>query len=39
MIQAAGKMNAGIVDIKTSKLWERVKTHGINFDTYLGKKT
>jgi hypothetical protein len=39
VIKAARKVDAGIVDIETNKLWERVKMHGINFDRYLGKKT
>ena len=39
VIKAAGKVDAGIVDIETNELWERVKMHGINFDRYLGKKT
>jgi len=39
MIKAARKVDTGIVDIETNELWERVKMHGINFDTYLGKKT
>jgi len=39
VIKAARKVDAGIVDIETSELWESVKMHGINFDRYLGKKT
>jgi len=39
VIKAARKVDAGIVDIKTNELWERVKMHGVNFDRYLGKKT
>jgi hypothetical protein len=39
VIKAARKVDAGIVDIETNKLWERVKMHGVNFDRYLGKKT
>jgi len=39
VIRAARKVDAGIVDIETNELWERVKMHGINFDRYLGKKT
>jgi len=39
VIKVARKVDAGIVDIETSELWERVKMHGINFDRYLGKKT
>jgi len=38
VIRAARKVDAGIVDIKTNELWERVKMHGVNFDRYLGKK-
>jgi len=39
VIKAARKVDAGIVDIETNELWERVKMHGINFDRYLEKKT
>jgi len=39
VIKAARNVDAGIVDIETNELWERVKMHGINFDRYLGKKT
>jgi len=39
VIKAARKVDTGIVDIKTNKLWERVKMHSVNFDRYLGKKT
>jgi len=39
VITAARKGDAGIVDIKTNELWERVKMHGVNFDRYLGNKT
>jgi len=39
VIKAARKVDAGIVDIETNELWERVKMHGLNFDRYLGKKT
>jgi hypothetical protein len=39
VIKAARKVDAGIVDIETNELWERVKMHGVNFDRYLGKKT
>jgi len=39
VIKAAKKVDAGIVDIETNELWERVKMHGVNFDRYLGKKT
>jgi len=39
VIKAARKVDAGIVDIETNELWERVKMHGFNFDRYLGKKT
>jgi hypothetical protein len=39
VIKAARKVNAGIVDIETQELWEKVKMHGVNFDRYLGKKT
>jgi len=39
VIKAARKADAGIVDIETNELWERVKMHGVNFDRYLGKKT
>jgi len=39
VIKAARKVDAGIVDIETNELWERVKLHAINFDRYLGKKT
>ena len=39
MIKAARKVDAGIVDIETNELWEKVKMHGVNFDRYLGKKT
>jgi len=39
VITAARKVDAGIVDIETNELWERVKMQGVNFDRYLGKKT
>jgi len=39
VIKAARKVDAGIVDIETNELWERVTMHGINCDRYLGKKT
>jgi hypothetical protein len=39
VVKAARKVDAGIVDIVTNKLWEKVKMHGVNFDRYLGKKT
>jgi len=39
VIKAARKVDAGIVDIETNELWERVKMHGVNFDRSLGKKT
>jgi len=39
VMKAARKVDAGIVDIETNELWERVKMHGLNFDRYLGKKT
>jgi len=39
VIKVARKVDAGIVDIETNELWERVKMHGVNFDRYLGKKT
>jgi len=39
VIKAARKVDAGIVDIETNELWERVKMQGVNFDRYLGKKT
>jgi len=39
MIKAARKVDAGIVAIEKSEIWERVKMHGVNFDRYLGKKT
>jgi len=39
VIKATRKVDAGIVDIETNELWERVKMHGVNFDRYLGKKT
>jgi len=39
VIKAARKVDAGIVDIETNELWERVKMHGVNFDRYLGKET
>jgi len=39
VIKAARKVDAGIVDIETSELWEKVKMHGVNLDGYLGKKT
>jgi len=39
VIKTARKVDAAIVDIETSELWERVKMHGVNFDRYLGKKT
>jgi len=39
VIEAARKVDTGIVDIETNELWERVKLHGVNFDRYLGKKT
>jgi len=39
VIKAARKVDAGIVDIETNELWERVKMYGVNVDRYLGKKT
>jgi len=39
VIKAARKVDAGIVDIETNELWEKVTMHGDNFDRYLGKKT
>jgi len=39
VLKAARKVDAGIVDIETNELWERVKMHGVNFDRYMGKKT
>ena len=39
VINAARKVDAGIVDINTNELWETVKMHVINFERYLGKKT
>jgi len=39
VIKAARKVDAGIVDIESNELWEKVKMHGVNFDRYLGKKT
>jgi len=39
VITGARKVDAGIVDIETVELWEKVKMHGVNFDWYLGKKT
>jgi hypothetical protein len=39
VIKTARKVDAGIVDIETNELWEKVKMHGVNFDRYLGKKT
>jgi len=39
VIKAARKVEAGIVDIESNELWEKVKMHGVNFDRYLGKKT
>jgi len=39
VIKAARRMDAGIVDIETNKLWEKVKMHGVNFDRDLGNKT
>jgi len=39
VIKAARKVDAGIVDIETNELWERVKMHGVDYDRYLGKKT
>ena len=39
VIKAGRKVDAGIVDIETNELWEKVKVHGINFDRYLGNKT
>jgi len=38
VIKAARKVDAGVVDIETSELWQKVKMHGVNFDRYLGKK-
>jgi len=35
----ARNVDAGIVDIETNELWEKVKMHGDNFDRYMGKKT
>jgi len=39
VIKAARKVDAGMVDIESVELWEKVKMHGVNFDRYLGKKT
>jgi len=39
VIKVARKVDAGIVDIETNELWEKVKMHGVNFDRYLGKTT
>jgi len=39
VIKVARQVDAGIVDIETNELWERVKMHDVNFDRYLGKKT
>jgi len=39
VIKAARKVDTGIVDIESNKLWEKVKMHGVNFDRYLGTKT
>jgi len=39
VIKAVRKVDAGIVDIESNELWEKVKMHGVNFDRYLGKKT
>jgi len=39
VLKAVRKVDAGIVDIETNELWERVKMHGVNCDRYLGKKT
>ena len=39
VIKAARKVDAGILDIETNELWDRVKMHGVIFDRYLGKKT
>jgi len=38
VIKAARKVDAGIVDIETNELWERVKMHDVNFNRYLGNK-
>jgi len=39
VINAARKVDSGIVDIETHELWERVKMHGVNCDRYLGQTT
>ena len=39
VIKAVRKVDAGIVDIETNELQERMKIHGVNFNRYLGKKT
>jgi hypothetical protein len=39
VIKEARKVDAGIVDIETNELWERLKMHGVSFDRYLGKNT
>ena len=39
VIKVARKVDAGIVDIETNELWERVKMHGVNFNKYFSKKT
>jgi hypothetical protein len=39
VLKAAREIDAGVVDIETNEIWERVKMHGVNFDRYLGKKT
>jgi hypothetical protein len=36
VLKAARKVDAGIVDIETHQLWEKVKMHGVNFDRDLG---
>jgi len=39
VIKVAGKVDAGIVDIKRNKPWEREKIQQVNFDRYHGKNT
>jgi len=39
VIKAAREVDAGVVDIESHELWDRVKMHAINFDRDLVNKT
>jgi hypothetical protein len=33
VINAARKVDSGVVDIEANELWERAQMHGVNIDT------